>query len=112
MNVFHEILPDHYLVLLADDQPAASAADSLERCLLQASRSRKPRVLVDCSRLQALATSHRDVLLRYHERLRRRGVQLVLVQLSHAVQRAFENLTEDARPLMLPDAPKSTSSAA
>ncbi|GAA4384976.1 STAS domain-containing protein [Hymenobacter koreensis] len=106
MQVFHEILPDRFVLLLADDLPATdSATGSLERCLLQAWRSRKPSVWVDCSRLQALAAEHLAVLLRYHERLRRRGSELILLCLSQPLQQAFNNLTADARPTMLTEAP-------
>ncbi|WP_400190557.1 STAS domain-containing protein [Hymenobacter sp. B81] len=102
MQVFHEILADRYLLFLADSQPSPAASDSLERCLLQAWRSRKPSVWVDCSRLHALAAAHYELLLRYHQRLRRRGQQLVLCQLSAPLQRAFEQLTDDLRPLLVP----------
>jgi hypothetical protein len=107
MDVYHEILPDRYVLLLADSsQPAAgAAADTLARCLLQACRSGKTSVWIDCSRLHHLPAAARDLLMRYQKRLGRRSVRLVLSPASPAVRAAFADVDPAARPEMSGDLP-------
>ncbi|GAB3835408.1 hypothetical protein [Hymenobacter jeollabukensis] len=107
MDVYHEILPDRYVLLLADSaSPAASsAADTLARCLLQAGRSGKTSVWIDCSRLHHLPAAARDLLLRYQKLLGRRSVRLVLGPTSLAVRQAFADVAPEARPEMAEEEP-------
>jgi anti-anti-sigma regulatory factor len=112
MDVFHEILADRYVLLLADGPSSPAAPDTLERCLQQAWRSRKPNVWVDCSRLRTLSAVHRELLLHYHQRLQRRGVQLVLNCLTPDLQHIFDHVQPDARPLIISEEAQTTQSAA
>ncbi|RAK70418.1 hypothetical protein [Hymenobacter edaphi] len=107
MDVYHEILPDRYVLLLTDSaSPAAgSAADNLARCLLQAYRSGKASVWIDCSRLHHLPAAARDLLLRYQKRLGRQSVRLVLGPASLAVRQAFADVAPEARPEMAEEEP-------
>ncbi|GAB2940588.1 hypothetical protein GCM10027048_01200 [Hymenobacter coalescens] len=107
MDVYHEILPDRYVLLLADSPTPApgTAADTLARCLLQACRSGKTSVWIDCSRLHHLPTAARDLLLRYQKRLGRRAVRLVLSPASAAVHAAFADVAPEARPEMASEEP-------
>lgn len=100
MDVYHEILPDRYVLLLADSaSPAADAApDTLARCLLQAGRSGKSSVWIDCSRLHTLPTAARDLLLSYQQRLGRRSIRLVLSRACDAVRLAFADVDPAVRP--------------
>ncbi|WP_160328167.1 STAS domain-containing protein [Solirubrum puertoriconensis] len=100
MDVYHEILPDRYVLLLTESPVSANgtAADTLARCLLQAWRSGKTSVWVDCSRLHHLPANARDLLLRYQKRLGRRSVKLVLSKPNAEVQHAFADVAPDARP--------------
>ncbi|OON69249.1 STAS domain-containing protein [Hymenobacter sp. CRA2] len=107
MDVYHEILPDRYVLLLADSPApsAGTAADTLARCLLQACRSGKTSVWIDCSRLHHLPTAARDLLMRYQKRLGRRSMRLVFSPASAAVQQAFADVAPEARPEMADEEP-------
>ncbi|RTQ51716.1 STAS domain-containing protein [Hymenobacter gummosus] len=107
MDVYHEILPDRYVLLLADGTSPAndSASDTLARCLLQAYRSGKTSVWIDCSRLHHLPAAARDLLMRYQKRLGRRSVRLVLSLASPTVRQAFADVAPDVRPEMADEDP-------
>lgn len=107
MNVYHEILPDRYVLLLSDSTPSAASAapDSLARCLQQAYHSGKTSVWIDCSRLQSLSAAARDLLLRYRQRLGRRSVRLVLSLASPNIRQAFADVAPEARPEIAEEEP-------
>lgn len=107
MNVYHEILPDRYVLLLADGAgpDADSAPDSLARCLRQACHSGKTSVWIDCSRLHSLPAAARDLLLYYRQRLSRRSVRMVLGAASPIIRAAFTDTPPEARPEMAEEEP-------
>ena len=97
MEVYREILPNSYLLMLIS--PTDSADDGQLACALRrAYRSGKHSIWVDCSQLQHLPVSFLPVLVRYYQRLRRRQIPLVLCHLGEAAQHCLNGLPTALRP--------------
>lgn len=88
MVIFHEALPDGYLLVLAPDA-AALAEDELADHLDRACRSGKSAVLVDCRLLETVSATAVWLLWACYRRLHRRRVPLVLCSVSKCVERAL-----------------------
>lgn len=101
MEVYREILPNSYLLILADDD-APTAEAQLSSALRLASRSGKPSIWVDCSHLHHLPLSSLRVLLRYYRRLRARQVPLVLCHLGEAAHQLLAKLPTASCPPVVP----------
>jgi STAS domain len=101
MEVYREILPNSYLLILANDH-ASAAETQLTAALRLASRSGKPSIWVDCSHLQHLPLSSLRVLLRYYRRLRARKVALVLCHLGDAAHQMLAKLPTASCPPVVP----------
>ena len=101
MEVYREILPNSYLLILADDRAPAAEAQ-LTAALRLASRSGKPSIWVDCSHLPHLPLSSLRVLLRYYRRLRARKVPLILCHLGDAAHQLLAKLPTATRPPVVP----------
>ncbi|RSK46267.1 STAS domain-containing protein [Hymenobacter perfusus] len=101
MEVYREILPNSYLLILADDE-APTAEAQLSSALRLASRSGKPSIWVDCSHLHHLPLSSLRVLLRYYRRLRARQVPLVLCHLGEAAHQLLAKLPTASCPPVVP----------
>jgi anti-anti-sigma regulatory factor len=89
MEVYREILPESYLLILADDVPTAPDLvddDALDRGLSRAARSGKSSVWVDCSHLHHLPSDAAELLTYYYHKLSKHGMHLVLCHLSTAAQ--------------------------
>ena len=91
MIVYHELLPEAYLLVLAanptpDPVPEAELAAQLH----QAVRSNKPAVWVDCRLLPTLSRPAARLLWACHHRLRRRQARLVLCRVSETLAQALE----------------------
>ncbi|UOR07569.1 hypothetical protein MUN82_10830 [Hymenobacter aerilatus] len=78
MQVYREVLPNSYLVILVESAPAATDTGLLCNALRQASRSGKGQIWLDCSGLSVLSSDMLLVLTRYAARLRRRHTSLVV----------------------------------
>lgn len=78
MQVYREILPYSYLIILVETTPAASDAKLLRDALRRASRSGKQQVWLDCSGLSVLPLDMVAVLTRYAAWLRRHHTSLVV----------------------------------
>ncbi|QNE38843.1 hypothetical protein F1C16_04380 [Hymenobacter sp. NBH84] len=65
MQVYREILPNSYLVILVESAPAATDAGLLRSALRQASRSGKEQVWLDCSGISFLPLDMLPILTRY-----------------------------------------------
>jgi hypothetical protein len=104
MEVYREILPESYLLILADDVPASSGSedDALDRALSRAAKSGKSSIWVDCSHLHHLPSDAAELLSYYYHKLSKHGMSLILCHLSEAVQR---ELTALAPTLPLPILP-------
>jgi anti-anti-sigma regulatory factor len=83
MIVYHELLPEAYLlVLAADPKPGPVPEAELAAQLRQAVRSGKAAVWVDCRLLTTLSRPAARLLWACHHRLRRRCARLVLCRVS------------------------------
>ncbi|MFD2785049.1 STAS domain-containing protein [Hymenobacter rubripertinctus] len=100
MEVYREILPDSYLLMLTSPAEPADAIH-LTQALRWASQSGKRSIWVDCSQLPALPPSSLRVLLRYYQRLRRRQIPLVLCHLNEAARHCLDALPSAQRPPMV-----------
>ena len=91
MIVYHELLPEAYLlVLAADPTPGPAPEAELAAQLRQAARSDKPAVWVDCRLLPTLSRPAARLLWACHHRLRRRRARLVLCRVSEPLALALE----------------------
>jgi hypothetical protein len=84
LNVYRDVLPDSYLLVLAprlSEQPG----NALARALHRASRSGKAAVWVDCSLLDELTPDEAELLLAYDYHLRRQQIRLVLCHVNETL---------------------------
>lgn len=97
MEVYREILPNSYLLILLSvrKQPIL---DDLKEALHQAGRSGKQSVWIDCSCLLHMSQQAANLLLHHYRLLRRRNVQLVLCHLSPHAEQAFHKLAPTGGP--------------
>lgn len=87
-TVFHELLPESYLIILApgaDDSSEAALAHHL-RC---AERSGRSEVWVDCSLLSELPAKDAHLLWDTHHHLQEQHAHLVLVHVADAVKKSL-----------------------
>ncbi|MBX0291440.1 STAS domain-containing protein [Hymenobacter sp. HSC-4F20] len=101
MEVYREILPESYLLILADDGDAAGGPQ-LSCALRRALRSGKPSIWIDCSHLHNLSFPTLRVLLRYYRRLQERHIPLVLCHLDGPVGHLLAKLPTALRPPVVP----------
>lgn len=87
-TVFHEILPESYLLILASG-PSPDFEVALARQLRRAVRSSKPEVWVDCSMLTRLSDEAARLLWSAHYQLQEQFARLVLVHVGEAVQKTL-----------------------
>lgn len=99
MEVYREILPDSYLLILANDVPEAAEDDNaLDWALRRAARSGKSSVWVDCSHLDHLPPNAAELLTFYYQKLHAHGMSLLLCHVNPNVQRELESLVPSLRP--------------
>lgn len=88
MEVYREILPESYLLILVDEvPPTTDSRKALSQALSRAARSGKASIWLDCSNLHQLPGQAPELLHHYCAKLRRRGISLLLCHLSEAVGR-------------------------
>jgi anti-anti-sigma regulatory factor len=97
MNVYREILPDSYLLILSgyatsDDLP------SLQQALNRAGASGKTNVWLDCSALASFSADTLGLLSDYHLRFQSRRLSLVLCHLPDAAAATLQLLPWAQRP--------------
>ncbi len=100
MNVYREILPDSYLLILTDRQQRIET-QALQRALQRASGSGKANVWIDCSELHHPSADLIQLLGDFYVRLRHQHIQLVLCHLEDEVQQEVLQLPAASQPLML-----------
>ena len=100
MNVYREILPDSYLLILTDTQRTIEA-EALQRALQRAGGSGKVNVWVDCSELHHPSTAVIQLLGEFSVRLHHQRIQLVLCHLESEVRQAVQQLPAALQPLIL-----------
>ncbi|MCA8832049.1 STAS domain-containing protein [Hymenobacter pini] len=101
MEVYREILPNSYLLILTDNNAPATVAQ-LSYALRRASRSGKPSIWVDCSQLHRLPFAALRVLARYYRRLRQRQIPLVLCHLGDDAHQLMAKLPTALCPPVVP----------
>jgi anti-anti-sigma regulatory factor len=101
MEIYREILPESYLLILAED-PSHPEEYGLARALQQAARSGKPSIWVDCSALRHLSGRALALLTSYYQRLRRRNTQLVICHLAEGVQDSLRDTESPDGPPIVP----------
>jgi anti-anti-sigma regulatory factor len=84
-TVFHELLPDSYLITLAPG-PDGLSEFALNHRLHCAERSGKPEVWVDCSLLTELSGEAAGLLWDAHYQLQEQYARLVLVHVAEPVK--------------------------
>jgi hypothetical protein len=100
MEVYREILPQSYLLILTDSEPQDLAP--LAYALRLASRSGKENIWVDCSHMPRMPFSVLRVLVRYYRRLRARNVALVLCHVGDAAHQQIAKLPTAQCPPVVP----------
>ena len=100
MDVYREILPDSYL-LIVTGTCQVTEAEVLQRALRRAGGSGKASVWVDCSELHHPSITVIQLLAEFYVRLRKRHIQLILCHLEEDVRQAVEQLPPSSQPLML-----------
>ncbi|MDB5236062.1 MAG: hypothetical protein JWR44_3055 [Hymenobacter sp.] len=99
--VYHEILPESYLLILAPGQTGEREA-ALAHWLHCAQRSGKPAVWVDCGMLSSLSEEAVGLLWASHFQLRQNHGQLVLVHVPDRVKQALLKRELGPAPCMVP----------
>lgn len=100
MNVYREILPDSYLLILSDEQHTIEP-EALQRALQRAGDSGKTNVWVDCSEFHHPSKAVIQLLGDFCVRLRHQHIQLVLCHLEDETQQAVLELPASSQPLIL-----------
>ncbi|HEX8428388.1 hypothetical protein [Hymenobacter sp.] len=100
MNVYREILPDSYLLILTDEEHSAEP-EALHRALQRAGGSGKNNVWVDCSELHQPSQAIIKLLSDFYIRLRHQHIQLILCHLEDGLQQAILQLPPSSQPLVL-----------
>ncbi|WP_210521998.1 hypothetical protein [Hymenobacter terricola] len=99
--VYHELLPDSYLLILAPGRPGGPEA-ALAHWLKCAQRSGKSAVWVDCGMLSSLSDEAAHLLWASHMQLREQHAQLVLVHVPERVQRELLGQELGPAPCIVP----------
>jgi ABC-type transporter Mla MlaB component len=97
LDVYHEILPESYLLILAENQELPEEV-ALAKLLRQAARSGKSYVWIDCSHVHQLSQQALQLLVKYYKQLRQRHMPLVLCHLDEGLQQLFGQLPAAVRP--------------
>lgn len=92
LEVYREVLPDSYLLILHDTAARQAEAD-LARALHRASRSGKPAVWLDCSMVNYLSGEAQQLLLTYDDLLPRLGALLVMCHLNDELRHQLEEIS-------------------
>ncbi|UOQ68014.1 hypothetical protein [Hymenobacter volaticus] len=102
LDVYREMLPNGFLLILSPDIACQQGEVKLTRALHRASRSEKRAVLVDCSLVERLTEEAVDLLLAYAFMLRTQSRRLVLCHVPNAVSHHFLNLDAASQPMLVP----------
>ncbi|TGD81580.1 STAS domain-containing protein [Hymenobacter wooponensis] len=100
MEVYREILPQSYLLILTDSEP--DDLSPLSHALRLASRSGKNSIWIDCSHMPKMPFSVLRVLVRTYRRLRMRNVSMVLCHVGDAAHQQMAKLPTTLCPPVVP----------
>ena len=98
--VYHEILADSYLLILAPGQQGEREG-ALAHWLHCAQRSGKPAVWVDCGMLSSLSDEAAGLLWSSHYQLQQNHAQLVLVHVPERVKQKLLSRELGPAPCMV-----------
>lgn len=98
MEVYREVLPDSYLLILMGNAPGALDDVALRRALRRAGTSGKSSVWVDCSQLQALPAAALCLLCDFYLSFQHQHVVLVLCHLDDTSLHTLRALPAPAQP--------------
>jgi anti-anti-sigma regulatory factor len=101
LDIYRELLPNGFLLILSPDIASQQGEVKLTRALHRASRSAKRAVLVDCSLVERLTEEAVDLLLAYAYMLRAQCRRLVLCHVPDAASHHFLNLDAASQPLLV-----------
>ena len=99
--IYHELLPESYLLILAPGRPDRQEV-VLARWLRRAQRSGKSAVWVDCGMLDSLSAEAARLLWRTHFQLQEQYAQLVLVHVPERVKRELLEQELGPAPCIVP----------
>jgi anti-anti-sigma regulatory factor len=97
LEVYHEILPESYLLILAENAEMPEEV-ALHKLLRQAARSGKRYVWIDCSHIRQLSQQALGLLVKHYQRMRQRHIPLVLCHLDESLQQLIRQLPLSAQP--------------
>lgn len=100
-TVFQESLPESYLLLLTPG-PAATPEDALEHGLLNACRSGKAAVWIDCELVHGLSAEAVRMVWEYNFRLQEQNMKLVVVHASDEVKQVLLDRRPGAKLCFVP----------
>lgn len=100
-KVFHEILPESYLIILAPG-PVGNSEAMLDFRLRRAVQSGKKEVWVDCSLLTTLSEQAARLLWAAHHTLQEQFAHLVLVHMSDKGKQQLRALELGPLPRIVP----------
>ncbi|WP_022822795.1 STAS domain-containing protein [Hymenobacter norwichensis] len=101
LDVFREVLPDGYLLILSPEIANPHGEVKLSRALHRATRSEKQAVMIDCSLVERLSDEAVELLLAYSFILRAQGRRLVLSHVPNPVRYHFLDLDPASQPLLV-----------
>jgi anti-anti-sigma regulatory factor len=101
LDVYREMLPNGFLLILSPDVASLHGEVKLSRALHRASRSEKRAVLIDCSLVEYLTDEAVELLLAYSFILRAQSRRLVLCHVPNSVRYHFLHLDPASQPLLV-----------
>jgi hypothetical protein len=100
MEVYREILPQSYLLILTDSEP--EDLSPLAYALRLASRSGKSSIWIDCSHLPKMPFRVLRLLVRAYRRLRMRNVSMILCHMGDKDNHQMAKLPTSSCPPVVP----------
>jgi anti-sigma B factor antagonist len=89
MELYHEIRPDAFVLILTGSIDDADARE-LDLAFHKALHSRRNQILVDCHKLSFISAAGIGVFLAHLPHLREKGVQLAFAGLPAKIREAFQ----------------------
>ncbi len=100
--VYHELLPESYLLILAPGGEGDEREAGLAHWLQCAHHSGKPAVWVDCSMVQTLSGEAMRLLWASHHHLQANRAQLVLVHVPERMHQELLDQEQGPAPCIVP----------
>jgi hypothetical protein len=101
MEVYREILPNSYLLILAPEQHTLGSVP-LAQALYRAGHSGKRSVWIDCSNLEHLNNATCKLLFYYHQQFKQRDISLILCHLEPTAEQTLLQACPVTPPVVMP----------